>query len=103
MADVWVTTNAANPGPPKGQPGPGPWDAQNSNTNTSPPTRANATTNAVSEMPASILASTTRIRRGSRANVVIPVRWLHSLETSMTPRIGSRNDETKADAATNDP
>ena len=43
------------------------------------------------------LASTIRIRRGSRAKVVIAVRWLHSLVTSMMPehRQQDRGDERR--------
>ena len=68
-----------------------------------PTMRAKTMTNAVRATPASILASTTRIRRGSRVKVVIAVRWLHSLVTSMMPSSGRKTDEMKADTATKSP
>jgi hypothetical protein len=54
-------------------------------------------------MPASILASTIRIRRGSSENVVIAVRWLHSLVTSMIPSTGRKIEEPNAAPATRSP
>src|SRR5215203_2338513 len=36
------------------------------------------------------LAARKRVREGSRVNVTIAVRWLHSLVTDITPRTGSR-------------
>jgi len=44
---------------------------------TRPTASAKAITNAVSVTPASSLATTIRIRRGSSVKVVIAVRWLH--------------------------
>ncbi len=68
-----------------------------------PATMANAAMKKVSTTPVTSFAMITRLRCGSNANVVIAVRWLHSLVTSRMPITGSRSDVRNATDPTKSP
>src|SRR5262249_519404 len=65
---------------------------------------ARATSMDVTAMPTATtpLARTVRLRRGTRVNVVSPLRWLHSLVTDRIAITGSSTDIGKPIAVAND-